>query len=345
MARMRKFTVMGALWLLTWPAGATAQSVAQETIRWRTGDVALEGTLYLPGTPGPHPAAVFIHGSGSLTRSDRMYREHAERCARMGLAMLVYDKRGTGASTGDWRAATLSDLADDALGGVRELRTHKSIAREQVGVFGASQGGWIALLAASRDPAIAFIVTLSGPTITPAEQGHFILEARMRLKKHPDDAIARALVLDRQIADVYRTGKGRAEIERALKAAGAEPWFADAGLGVQTEDSWNWKWYRDLPMDFDPMPHLKALRAPLFAAHGALDAVVPAARSAETVRMLGAAGRKDMTTVVYPDVGHVLHTQPGGPSRTWAAPSGYWSDIEIWFRSRKILPPTRGEER
>jgi alpha-beta hydrolase superfamily lysophospholipase len=332
---MRKFSLVFALLVLAWPAVADGQDFTQETIRWRTGDVALEGTLYLPKTSGPHPAAVFIHGSGTLTRSDRMYREHAERFARMGLAMLVYDKRGTGTSTGSWRTATFSDLADDALGGVQAVRQHKAIARDKVGLFGASQGGWIVLIAASRDPSIAFIVTLSGPAITPAEQGHYVVEARMRLKKHSEDAIARAVTIDRQVAEVYRTGNGRNEAGQAVQAISGEPWFADAGIGLQPEDSWNWKWYRDLPMDFDPIPPMKALRIPLFAAHGETDALVPAARSAETVGRLATAGKNDLTAVIYPAVGHILYT--GGSSRAWTAPDKYWTDVEAWLRARKIL--------
>ena len=92
MSFQKFITVFGLL--LTWPATAAAQDFTQQTIRWRTGDVSLDGTLYLPKTAGPHPAAVFIHGSGSLTRSDRMYREHAERFARMGVATGRTSRRG-----------------------------------------------------------------------------------------------------------------------------------------------------------------------------------------------------------------------------------------------------------
>jgi pimeloyl-ACP methyl ester carboxylesterase len=316
---------------------AGAQDFTRQVVTWRTGDVSLEGTLYLPRTPGPHAAAVFIHGSGSLTRSDRMYREHAERLARAGLAMLVYDKRGTGTSTGSWRTATLADLADDALGGVRALRDHPAIAGGRVGLLGASQGGWIALIAASRDPGIAFIVTLSGPTITPAEQGHYVVEAAMRGRMHSEDTIARAVGLDRQVAQVYRTGKGWDEARRALGAAGAEAWFKDAGVGIQTEDSWNWKWYRDLPMDFDPMPLLTSLSVPLFAAHGETDALVPAARSAADIRALATAGR-DFTAEIFPGVGHVLQGPRGGASRSWQAPDAYWTSLTAWLRKRGLVP-------
>jgi alpha-beta hydrolase superfamily lysophospholipase len=59
-----------------------------------------------------------------------MFREHAERLSAKGLAFLIYDKRGVGRSTGDWREATFDDLCNGALGAVRELRTRKGIDRE-----------------------------------------------------------------------------------------------------------------------------------------------------------------------------------------------------------------------
>src|SRR5262245_60792468 len=76
-----------------------------EEVRWKSGDIELVVTFYLPEGNGPFPAAVMLHGSGSLTRNDPLYKEHAERMAQAGLAFLVYDKRGVGNSTGDWKKA------------------------------------------------------------------------------------------------------------------------------------------------------------------------------------------------------------------------------------------------
>lgn len=102
---------------------------ATEEVNWKNGGIKLVGTLYLPSGNGPFPAAVMLHGSGMLTRKDALYREHAERLARAGVAILVYDKRGVGESEGDWRQASLTELADDATGAVNLLRAHKRLRK------------------------------------------------------------------------------------------------------------------------------------------------------------------------------------------------------------------------
>jgi pimeloyl-ACP methyl ester carboxylesterase len=205
-----------------------------------------------------------------------------------------------------------------------------------MGLFGASQGGWIALLAASRDSAISFLVTLSGPTITPAEQGHYIVEAALRKKGHAAADIEEALQLDRQIVQVYRTDSGWEEGRLAVEAARSKRWFADAGIGIQPRDSWNWSWYRDLPFDFDPVPLLRTLTVPWFAADGALDALVPTRRSQEMIDVLRQSG-KPFQSVVFPGVGHILYTENGAPSRSWKAPAEYWTRLGAWFEQESII--------
>jgi len=328
-------TVSGLLIFLGTSMGL-GQSYTKENISWTNGDVKLQGTLYLPKTDGPHPCAVFIHGSGTLSRFGRsgsMFREHAERLSAQGLAFLIYDKRGAGRSTGDWKKATLQDLADDALGGVALLRKRKDIDAQKIGLFGNSQGGWITLMAAHQNSEIAFIVTLSGPTITPAEQGHYITEAALRKKGYAEDDIQAALKLDRQVTEVYRKNTGREAAQKAIDAAKGKKWFADAALGIQPEDSWNWKWYRDLPFDLDPMPLLNDLKIPLLAVHGENDMLVPADRSAETIEQLKNAG-KDFRAVVFPGIGHGINA---GEGRTWEGPAEYWTELNQWLQKRNII--------
>lgn len=94
--------------------------------------------------------------------------------------------------------------------------------------------------------------------------------------------------------------------------------------------------YRDLPFDFDPMPVLEELDLPL-AAHGEADVIVPAQSSAATITALRAKGRP-FTAVVYPAVGHVLHTETGAPSRSWEAPDAYWTEMQDWLMENTMLP-------
>src|SRR5439155_3907294 len=94
------------------PARAEPLPLRAEEVRFANGDVALAGTLLLPPGPGPHPACVVVHGSGGQWRD--CVRLIADFLASVGVAALAYDKRGTGASTGDWDRASLPDLAEDA---------------------------------------------------------------------------------------------------------------------------------------------------------------------------------------------------------------------------------------
>ena len=69
---------------------------------------------------------------------------------RHGIAVLGYDKRGVGESTGDWNIATFEDLAGDAVAAVAYVKTRRDIDASQIGLLGWSQAGWIMPLAAVR---------------------------------------------------------------------------------------------------------------------------------------------------------------------------------------------------
>ena len=84
----------------------------------------------------------------------------ADHLTRNGIAVLRYDKRGTGSSTGDFASATTMDFADDAQSGVAYLKSRKDIDLGHIGLIGHSEGGWIAPIVAVRDPQVAFIVMM-----------------------------------------------------------------------------------------------------------------------------------------------------------------------------------------
>src|SRR3984893_455812 len=99
------------------------------------GALRLAGTLYLPTTREQHAAVVLIHGSGPETRDGGGHlKDVAVSFATRGIACLTYDKRGVGASQGDWMLATLDDLADDAVAGFDTLAERAEIDPRRVGV-------------------------------------------------------------------------------------------------------------------------------------------------------------------------------------------------------------------
>ena len=137
----------------------------------QSGDVTLAAALDLPAGDGPHPALVMVHGSGKITRDQ--LAGFASHFAALGLAVLRYDKRGVGQSTGRYRGVNAANsievfdiLAGDVLAVVAHLKEHPRIDPAQIGLIGGSQVGWIIPLAASRSSGVAFMVSVSGAVST-----------------------------------------------------------------------------------------------------------------------------------------------------------------------------------
>jgi uncharacterized protein len=159
------------------PAGrATRVPMRQLEVRFRSGRNVLAGTLTLPPGAGPHPAAVWVHGAGPNTRN--YFPDLPALVAGAGLAVLTYDKRGVGQSSGTFpgdRADVyaIGELARDAEAAARFLAAQPGIDRARVGLVGHSQGGWIAPLAATREPAVRFVVAFAGPSLSQGETDHW----------------------------------------------------------------------------------------------------------------------------------------------------------------------------
>src|SRR5437899_7010217 len=112
-----------------------------EDIAITNADATLAATLWLPATPGPHPGVVMVGGSGPTDRhNDVFFPPIREHLLASGVAVLSYDKRGVGGSTGSWLTSGYDALADDTVAAVRTLRSQPDIS--SVGLFGHSEGAW-----------------------------------------------------------------------------------------------------------------------------------------------------------------------------------------------------------
>src|SRR5712691_5734789 len=152
----------------------------------KQGHSHLVGTLTLPRSGGPFPAALLITGSGQQDRDEalmghRPFLVLADYLTRRGIAVLRVDDRGVGGSTGEVARATTEDFAGDVLAGVAYLKTRKEIDPKRIGLIGHSEGGVIAPLCAARSRDVAFMVMLAGTGLPGEEilyrQGELILKA------------------------------------------------------------------------------------------------------------------------------------------------------------------------
>ena len=130
--------------------------------------VTLSGTLALPKQKGTFPAVVLISGNGEHNRDAELghhkpFKDISDYLTSTGLAVLRYDKRGVGESTGQFETATTYDFAEDVKAALHYLLTRKEIQKDKIGLIGHSEGGLIAPIVASNSPNVSFIVLLAGP--------------------------------------------------------------------------------------------------------------------------------------------------------------------------------------
>jgi len=133
-------------------------------------DLRLSALVFLPEGEGPHPVAVYIHGSGPSRRSNEWDLPVVKHLQENGIAVILPDKRGSEKSEGDWTTATLSDLAEDAISAIEYVKNQDQFDYSYIGVFGTSQGGWIVSEVAARSEDVSFVVSASGSTTTTDQQ-------------------------------------------------------------------------------------------------------------------------------------------------------------------------------
>jgi pimeloyl-ACP methyl ester carboxylesterase len=332
-------TVVALRWAGEGRAPIEAERVAtrDEEVEFGQGGLTLRGTLTLPAEPGPHPAIVIVHGSGPLTRDH--LGPWPRFFAGLGFAVLAYDKRGTGASTGDWMQADFAALADDVLAGLRHLAARPDIRPDRIGLWGISQAGWILPLAASAAPGeIAFLIVHAGTGTTVREQGILNLQNEYRFGGASDEEIAVATQY-RTLDDAFtRTGRGWEEVQRYYREHRdqvplTEPAPADAPFRA---------YYRML-MDFDPAVSWANVRVPVLLFFGELDANVPPRESWPPIeRALRRGGNQQAVHYVLPKANHVfLEAMTGGGSEYPALSRfvpGYFDRMAEWlgqFRGRR----------
>jgi dienelactone hydrolase len=275
----------------------------EEPVTFQNGDATLAGTLVRPSKPGKHPAIVFTRGSGNQTRTQSSYRSSAYLFARNGVAALIYDRRGTGASKGGGEEAGWDNLAADAIAGVKLLRARIDIDRKQVGVSGFSQGGWVSPLAAIRFKEIAFVLVGSTPAITPEQQNNYNVEAVLRERGLPEDLVKTVMSLRYRIDDFLHTPNAdKATLEAEIAKYKSETWFRNALLPEKLEpyDAESKKY-----IAFDPAPVWQQLRMPVCSLWGEKDDAVPALESKTIMgSALKKAGNKNFLLKIFPKAGH-----------------------------------------
>ena len=242
-----------------------------------------------------------MHGAGNGTRDFMLYRHLHEVLPQAGIGVVSFDRRGEGESTGDVSRGRFQLQVDDALA-VRE-----AIDVPRVGMWGFSQGGWIAPLAASQSDRVAFVVGVASTGVTPSAQMMYATAAQLRLAGYGDDVVERALDLRRRFEDsVHDRPVDEKALRGDLMAALDEDWFRHLWLPPTTlDDEGKLLWIEE--MDFDPEPIFAGVRVPALLFLGARDSWSPVPESVEAWRR----AKADAEVVVIPGAEHDMTLEDG----------------------------------
>ena len=261
-----------------------------------------DATLAASYSPAGRTAIVALHAAGEGTRDGLLHRalyEHLhEVLPPAGIGVVTFDRRGEGESTGDTTRGRFRAQAEDALAVV------EAIGVERAGLWGYSQGGWVAPLAATMSDRVAFLVLIASIGVTPAEQMMFANAAQLRLAGFDEAVVERALDLRTRFEDWVR-GRGREredELRADLRAALDEDWFGLLFIppGLLDEEGCA-LWIEE--MDFDPRAVFAQVRVPTLAFYGEADSWAPVPPSVEAWRE---ARGDEVEIVVIPEAEHEL---------------------------------------
>lgn len=289
------------------------------TFKNEADGVTLAGTLTVPNeTLGSAPAVILVSGSGAQDRDESLAGHKpfwviADHFSRNGIAVLRFDDRGVGESTGNFATATSVDFARDVQAGVNFLKAHPKVAEDQVGICGHSEGGLIAPMVAADDKEIAFIILMAGLGVNGEKivtsQGALILKA----SGMDDETIEREGKVQQALIDLAKVKPPlsnedfRKQAKELLEdfTGGAKPEQVDA-LVAGAVSQLRTPWFEYF-MAYEPSTNLEKVTCPVLAINGEKDLQVePNLNLAAIKAALEKAPTEEFKLIEIPNLNHLF---------------------------------------
>lgn len=279
----------------------------------------LAGTLTIPEGEGPFPAMVLVSGSGQQNRDEELMNHRpfwviADYCARHGIAVLRYDDRGVGGSTGEVENATSMDFSYDAEAAFDYLCKRKEINATKVGILGHSEGGVINFMVSSRRPEVAFLVSLAGPSVNGIEVLKEQQAAILRASGMTEEMVRFNGNANAQMFDIIETSNDREEADTLLRQL-LKGWGYNEELTEQTvgQMASPWMYYF---LRYNPTDAIVKTNCPALLLNGSKDLQVIASQNLPGYeKIIAEHGKTNLTLRELPDLNHLFqHCETGSPN-------------------------------
>ena len=304
------------------------------TFENKTAGITLAGTLTIPKKTGKFPAVVLITGSGQQDRDETIFNHKpflviADYLTRNGVAVLRYDDRGAGKSTGNFSSATTEDFATDALAAVQYLKSREEVDSKKIGLIGHSEGGMIAPMAAVNSSDISFIVLLAGPGVVGKDLLLRQTELILRTSGSSEEEINKEVTDAKEAYDVITSEPDSLTAYNKLKemfdkeVAGlspeekSKPEYSAANFNRQTSILLS-PWFRFF-LRYDPQPVLENVSIPVLALNGGKDLQVDPDQNLPAIgKALKNGGNKNYKIEKIPGLNHLFQTATTGAVTEYA---------------------------
>lgn len=280
-----------------------APAIISQEVQFANAGANLVGTAYLPSVGNHLPAIVAMHSAGAGTRESALYRHLREGLPALGFAVLIYDRRGSGQSSGNLQSADYETLADDAVAGQHALAKLPRIDPAKIGFWGLSQGGWLAVLAAGRSQDAAFAISVSAPLVSADEQMQYATSNLLTVRGYSREDVLEMLETRKAWTGYLRGTNSRAIAVDALSKAQSKPWFDLTYMPNASNLTNNPALRRK--MDDDPVAAVLKANAPLLFLYGGADPWVPVAQSVERLKPLSGQ-RHNIESWIIADANHEM---------------------------------------
>lgn len=253
-------------------------------VAFNNAGAQLRGTLILPPGQARSPVVVVYHSASDALEAAPLYRHLVEMLPTLGIGVFTFDRRGSGRSSGPSAAGSFVTLADDGIAARRALAALPGVDPRAIGYWGLSQGGWLAALAAQRDPDCAFAISVSAPMVTADVQMRFAVANILRIRGFDQEAIDQAVGARLAVDDFMRGRIDRESAQRIVTTASAQPWFRFTYMGPTFADPASSNWAREIAND--PLKALRDTNKPVLVIYGSTDPWVPVSISVERIQDL-----------------------------------------------------------
>ncbi len=271
--------------------------------------INLAGTLTLPKGASGLTGIVLIAGSGPNDRNETAMGHFlllSDFLTREGYAVLRYDKRGIGASEGDYGKATTFDFAEDAKAAVEYLKTRPDIDPSSIGLIGHSEGALIApMIAAEKDSNLSFIVLMGGVGVSGSELLLLQVRRMSEISGAPDEEIEESIISSRVLYDIAKTNESDSVVGQKIKEA-------DPDINEGLYNMLLSPWFRTF-LSLEPGTWLEKVECPVLAITGEKDVQCPPVENLAAIEQsLQKGGNQNYSVQMLPGLNHLFQTAESG---------------------------------